>query len=107
MNAAALQDRLGAGFEVSVGDEAFAAACHGADVVMNGIVGFAGLTVTLETLRLGKRLGLANKESLIAAGPVVQKVRSHPWRRDRAGRQRTLRVTPVPSRQRVVQRRAA
>ena len=78
MNAAALQDRLGAGFEVSVGDEAFAAACHGADVVMNGIVGFAGLTVTLETLRLGKRLGLANKESLIAAGPVVQKVRATP-----------------------------
>ena len=78
MNAAALQDRLGTGFEVSVGDEAFAAACHGADVVMNGIVGFAGLTVTLETLRLGKRLGLANKESLIAAGPVVQKVRATP-----------------------------
>jgi len=47
-------------------------------VVINGIVGFAGLTVTLETLRLGKRLGLANKESLIAAGPVVQKVRSTP-----------------------------
>ncbi|MFB0926691.1 MAG: 1-deoxy-D-xylulose-5-phosphate reductoisomerase, partial [Acidimicrobiales bacterium] len=52
--------------------------CHGADVVINGIVGFAGLTVTLETLRLGKRLGLANKESLIAAGPVVQKVRATP-----------------------------
>ncbi len=61
MNAAALQDRLGTGFEVSVGDEAFAAACHGADVVINGIVGFAGLTVTLETLRLGKRLGLAKR----------------------------------------------
>lgn len=77
-NAGAIQDRLGAGFDVSVGDDAFAAACHGADVVINGIVGFAGLTVTLETLRLGKRLGLANKESLIAAGPVVQKVRSTP-----------------------------
>jgi len=51
---------------------------NGADVVVNGVVGFAGLPVTLETLRQGKRLGLANKESLIAAGPVVQPLRSVP-----------------------------
>ncbi|MCB0967839.1 MAG: 1-deoxy-D-xylulose-5-phosphate reductoisomerase [Ilumatobacter sp.] len=49
-----------------------------ADVVINGVVGFAGLPVTLETLRAGRRLGLANKESLIAAGPVVQPLRSTP-----------------------------
>lgn len=49
-----------------------------ADVVINGVVGFAGLSVTIETLRSGKRLGLANKESLIAAGPVVQPLRSTP-----------------------------
>ena len=49
-----------------------------ADVVVNGIVGFAGLDVTIETLRAGKRLALANKESLIAAGPVVQPLRSTP-----------------------------
>ena len=49
-----------------------------ADVVINGVVGFAGLPVTIETLRAGKRLGLANKESLIAAGPVVQPLRSMP-----------------------------
>ena len=47
-----------------------------ADVVVNGVVGFAGLAVTLETLRQGKRLALANKESLIAAGPVVQPLRA-------------------------------
>ncbi len=47
-----------------------------ADVVINGVVGFAGLPVTLETLRQGKTLGLANKESLIAAGPVVQPLRN-------------------------------
>jgi len=51
---------------------------HDADVVVNGVVGFAGLAVTLETLRLGKRLALANKESLIAAAPVVQPLRSTP-----------------------------
>lgn len=49
-----------------------------ADVVVNGVVGFAGLPVTTETLRLGRRLALANKESLIAAGPVVQPLRSVP-----------------------------
>ncbi|MFM8901784.1 MAG: 1-deoxy-D-xylulose-5-phosphate reductoisomerase [Actinomycetota bacterium] len=46
-----------------------------ADVVVNGVVGFAGLEVTLSTLRAGKRLALANKESLIAAGPVVAPLR--------------------------------
>ena len=49
-----------------------------ADVVVNGVVGFAGLTVTVETLRAGRRLALANKESLIAAGPIVQPLRSTP-----------------------------
>ncbi|MEY4401221.1 MAG: 1-deoxy-D-xylulose 5-phosphate reductoisomerase [Actinomycetota bacterium] len=49
-----------------------------ADVVVNAVVGFAGLPVTLETLRRGKRLALANKESLIAAGPVVQPLRATP-----------------------------
>jgi 1-deoxy-D-xylulose-5-phosphate reductoisomerase len=49
-----------------------------ADVVVNGVVGFAGLTVTIDTLKAGKRLALANKESLIAAGPVVQPLRSIP-----------------------------
>jgi 1-deoxy-D-xylulose-5-phosphate reductoisomerase len=49
-----------------------------AEVVVNGVVGFAGLAVTVETLRAGKRLALANKESLIAAGPVVQPLRSVP-----------------------------
>ena len=49
-----------------------------ADVVVNAVVGFAGLPVTLETLRAGKRLALANKESLIAAGPIVQPLRRTP-----------------------------
>lgn len=49
-----------------------------ADVVINAVVGFAGLAVTVATLRAGRRLGLANKESLIAAGPVVQPLRATP-----------------------------
>ena len=49
-----------------------------ADVVINGVVGFAGLPITMATLAAGHRLGLANKESLIAAGPVVQPLRATP-----------------------------
>jgi 1-deoxy-D-xylulose-5-phosphate reductoisomerase len=45
---------------------------------VNGVVGFAGLGVTLATLEAGKRLALANKESLIAGGPVVQRTRAKP-----------------------------
>ena len=45
------------------------------DVVLNAVVGFAGLPATLAALEHGKRLALANKESLIAGGPVVAAVR--------------------------------
>jgi 1-deoxy-D-xylulose-5-phosphate reductoisomerase len=66
------------GTEVLAGPDAMADAAVIAEVVINGVVGFAGLPVTLATLGAGRRLGLANKESLIAAGPVVQRVRSTP-----------------------------
>ena len=46
-----------------------------AAVVLNAVVGFAGLPATLAALEYGKRLALANKESLIAGGPVVARVR--------------------------------
>jgi len=45
------------------------------DVVLNAVVGFAGLPATVAALESGKRLALANKESLIAGGPVVNAVR--------------------------------
>jgi 1-deoxy-D-xylulose-5-phosphate reductoisomerase len=60
-------------FAEVVGD--LAALADDADVVVNGVVGFAGLPVTVRTLELGKRLALANKESLIAGAPVVQPLR--------------------------------
>ena len=64
--------------EVRAGDGALASLAEEADVVVNGVVGFAGLSVTLATLEAGRRLALANKESLIAAGPVVQRARRTP-----------------------------
>ena len=68
-----LRGRLPAGTDLLVGADAMATAATCAETVINGVVGFAGLPVTLATLQAGRRLGLANKESLIAAGPVVQR----------------------------------
>jgi len=44
-----------------------------ARIVVNGIVGAAGLAATLAALRAGKRVALANKESLVMAGDLVLK----------------------------------
>ncbi|MHB1446501.1 MAG: 1-deoxy-D-xylulose-5-phosphate reductoisomerase [Acidimicrobiales bacterium] len=73
--ATALRGQLPPGVDVEHGPEALGAAALGAEVVLNGVVGFAGLPVTLTALRNGARLALANKESLIAAGPVVNAAR--------------------------------
>ncbi len=45
-----------------------------ADLVLNAIVGFAGLEATLATLERGLPLALANKESLVCAGGLVSAV---------------------------------
>ncbi len=48
------------------------AATHSdADIVLNAIVGAAGLPATLAALRAGKRVALANKETLVVAGDLV------------------------------------
>ena len=70
--------RVPAGIEVLSGPESLAEAAVVANVAVNGIVGFAGLPVTLAVLEAGNRLALANKESLIAAGPVVRRARQTP-----------------------------
>ena len=64
--------------EIRAGEQSLASLAEEADVVVNGVVGFAGLSVTLAALEAGRRLALANKESLIAAGPVVQRARRTP-----------------------------
>ncbi len=54
------------------GDGLLEAVTHpSVDIVINAIVGAAGLEATLAALRAGKRLALANKESLVAGGPLV------------------------------------
>jgi 1-deoxy-D-xylulose-5-phosphate reductoisomerase len=73
-----VRDGVPPGTEVLVGIPGLVAAAACADVVLNAVVGFAGLPVTMAALEAGKRLALANKESLIAGAPVVQKARRTP-----------------------------
>ena len=59
-------------FEILVGKNASAeVAKYPCDVVLNGITGAAGLLPTLETLKAGHKLALANKESLVIGGKLV------------------------------------
>jgi len=68
-----LRDRLkGTGIEAAGGAAAVAeAAAADAQWVMSAIVGFAGLAPTLAATRSGAIVALANKESLICAGPAL------------------------------------
>lgn len=45
-----------------------------ADIILNAIVGFAGLRATAAALNAGKVVALANKESMVAAGPLLNKI---------------------------------
>lgn len=59
--------------EIVFGDEGILAAATvaSADTVVTGIVGAAGLKPTIEAIKLKKDIALANKETLISGGPVI------------------------------------
>ena len=57
------------------------------EVVVNSVIGEAGLKPTLATLRAGKKLALANKESLVCAGDFVMKL----------AKEKNLEILPVDS----------
>ena len=72
---AALRDALaGTGVEVAAGPEAVRqlAESEGVDVVVAAVVGAAGLRPTLAAVEAGKTVALANKESLVVAGALVE-----------------------------------
>jgi len=70
---AELRERLaGSGIDAAAGAKAVVeAAGQGADWVMSAIVGVAGLAPTLAAARAGSTIALANKESLVCAGPAL------------------------------------
>lgn len=71
---AALRDAApGADVRVGPGSAAAVAAECGAAMVVNGVVGAAGLAASLAVLERGARLALANKESLVVGGPLVRR----------------------------------
>ncbi len=63
----------GSGIEAAAGSEALTeAAARQADIVVAGIVGIAGLPATLAAVRQGAKIALANKESMVCAGPLLR-----------------------------------
>lgn len=45
-----------------------------ADVILNSLVGYAGFEPTIEALKAGKKVALANKESLVVGGGLINKL---------------------------------
>jgi 1-deoxy-D-xylulose-5-phosphate reductoisomerase len=62
------------GVEIGYGQEGLtrAAALRENDIVLNALVGSVGLLASLETIKLGKPLALANKESLVVGGALFE-----------------------------------
>ena len=72
--ARALQLELaGMDIQIAWGEEGLirAATLEDADCVITAVVGMVGLKPTLAAIRAGKRIGLANKETLVCAGEIV------------------------------------
>lgn len=71
--ASQLKRALGARFDIGFGEKgaARAASLDGVDVAVSAISGAAGLLPTLSAIRAGKDIALANKETLVMAGPLV------------------------------------
>ena len=82
--------------EVAVGEEGMVEAARGADVVLNAVVGFAGLPVTMATLEAGKRLALGQQGVAHRRGARRAEGPPHPGGGDRPGGLRALRAAPVP-----------
>jgi 1-deoxy-D-xylulose-5-phosphate reductoisomerase len=80
---------LPAGVELLVGPEALARVARDpeVDIVVSAIVGTAGLRATWAALEAGKTVALANKESLVAGGPLITRLAA----------ERNARLLPVDS----------
>jgi 1-deoxy-D-xylulose-5-phosphate reductoisomerase len=65
--------RIGSKVKVLSGDEGLLEAASDCDydILVSSLVGFAGLLPTIEAIKKGKRIALANKETLVVAGELV------------------------------------
>ena len=64
-----------------------AAAFPGADVVLNAVVGMIGVLPTIEAIKAGKDIALANKETLVTAGHIIMPL----------AREKQVKILPVDS----------
>ncbi len=71
--AASLKQRLNGSVELFVGEAGLQelARNENSDIVINSLVGFAGLKPTIEAIKQGKTIALANKETLVVAGELI------------------------------------
>ena len=68
-----IADKLPEGCELLAGEQGLIQASIDTeyDIFMGAMVGFAGLAPTIEAVKRGKRIALANKETLVVAGELV------------------------------------
>lgn len=74
--ASAIHKIFGRNIKVYTGEEGLKTiASHpDVDIVINSLVGFVGLIPTIEAIKANKRIALANKETLVAAGSIITKL---------------------------------
>jgi 1-deoxy-D-xylulose-5-phosphate reductoisomerase len=74
--AASLKQRLNHSMPVLAGEEGLIdlVTRPEVDIVISSLVGFAGLRPTLEAIRRGKTIALANKETLVVAGEIITRM---------------------------------
>lgn len=84
-----LKERVGNIVNVLTGQDGVnaVASYENSDLVLSAMVGFSGLLPTLNAIRAGKTIGLANKETLVVAGEIIM----------REARSRGVRILPVDS----------
>lgn len=84
-----LKERVGNIVNVLTGQDGVnaVASYENSDLVLSAMVGFSGLLPTLNAIRAGKTIGLANKETLVVAGEIIMN----------EARSRGVRILPVDS----------
>lgn len=83
-----LKNRL-TGFKIMSGMKGLIAAAviDSADMIITAVVGMIGLLPTIEAIKKGKDIGLANKETLVCAGEIVMKL----------AREKNVNILPIDS----------
>ncbi len=74
--ASQMKHRMNGSIKIYVGEEELLELVknENIDIVINALVGFAGLKPTIEVIKRGKTIALANKETLVVAGKIIMQL---------------------------------